>query len=316
MKISNDLSMRLIFSFAFALSCLNPSYGQEEFMGPTEPKERDLLTRSRDLISFRLVRLADRFDSFFGETRADDEINKSSIRISHARILRMEKGPLEETNVRINLRLKNLENIFRFNVSVQSKDSKKTETVPETETPALATRSVEDIQKEPWRFRMDAGLNASIPPNVFARARLRKNWNSPVVIQRFAQELTWSSQQGWLQTTTLFHDKQLSKISLLRFTNEQNWQITEKSFSTSHGPSVLQTLTDDDALSYNLRLQTTVLDSVWANSNYQIGIFYRRNLKDFWLFGEIGPAIDFPRLERFRRAPSILFRLETFFSQN
>lgn len=278
--------------------------------------EPDILARSHDLISFRLVRLADRLDSFFGETRADDEINKSSIRVDHAQILRMEKEPLKETNVRINLRLKNLEKLFKFNVSVQKNDTETPEDAPTSQAPALPTRSVEDIQAEPWRFRMDAGLNASIPPNIFARARLRKNWNTPKVIHRFAQELTWSSQQAWLQTTTLFHDKQLSKVSLLRFTNEQNWQISEKIFFTSHGPSILQNLTDNDALSYNLRVQTTVIDSVWANSNYQIGLFYRRNLKDFWLFGEIGPAIDFPRFERFRRAPSILFRLETFFSKN
>ena len=278
-------------------------------------QKNDLLSRSHELISFRLVRLADQLDSFFGDTRADDEINQSSIRINHGYTLRMEKDPLQETNIRINLRLKNLENLFKF--SVQKNESHAAEQ-REDQSPqhSLPLRAVEDIQHEPWRFRMDAGLNASIPPNVFARARLRKNWNNPFVIQRFAQELTWSSQQGWLQTTTLFHDKQLSKISLFRFVNDQNWQITEQTFFTSHGPSILQPFTDDDALSYNLRVQTTVINSVWANSNYQIGLFYRRNLTDFWLFGEIGPAIDFPRLERFRRAPSILLRLETFFSQN
>jgi hypothetical protein len=280
-------------------------------------EERDVLTRSHDLISLRLVRLADQLDSFFGETRADDEINKSSIRINHGYTLRMEKDPLQETNFRINLRLKNLENLFKFSVEKNEKAPLEP-TLPtqpnEPRSPPL--RSVEDIEAEPWRFRMDAGLNASIPPNVFARSRLRKNWNWPWVIQRFTEELTWSSELGWIQTTTLFHDKQLSPISLLRFTNEQNWQISEKRFQTSHGPTILQNLTEHDALSYSLRVQTTVIDSVWANSNYQVGLFYRRNLKDFWLFGEIGPAIDFPRMERFRRAPSILFRIETFFSQN
>lgn len=280
-------------------------------------KERDLLTRSHDLISLRLVRLADQLDSFFGETRADDEINRSSIRINHGYTLRMEKAPLQETNVRINLRLKNLENLFKF--SVERNEQAPTEPaqpIQPNEPHSPPIRPVEDIEAEPWRFRMDAGLNANIPPNVFARSRLRKNWNWPWVIQRFTEELTWSSELGWIQTTTLFHDKQLSPISLLRFTNEQNWQISEQTFQTTHGPSILQNLTEHDALSFNFRVQTTVIDSVWANSNYQVGVFYRRNLKDFWLFGEIGPAIDFPRLERFRRAPSILFRLETFFSQN
>lgn len=277
----------------------------------------DLLTRSHDLISLRLVRLADQLDSFFGETRADDEINKSSIRINHGYTFRMEKEPLQRTNVRINLRLKNLENLFKFSVEKNEKAPLEPTQLPQSTAPnAPPLRPVEDIEAEPWRFRMDAGLNANIPPNVFARSRLRKNWNWPWVIQRFTEELTWSSELGWIQTTTLFHDKQLSSISLLRFTNEQNWQISEKTFQTSHGPSILQNLTEHDALSYNLRVQTTVIDSIWANSNYQVGVFYRRNLKDFWLFGEIGPAIDFPRMERFRRAPSILFRLETFFSQN
>ena len=118
MKISNDLLMRFIYALILALCCFDDSYGQDEFVGPPEPQQRDLLSRSHELISFRLVRLADQLDSFFGETRADDEINQSSIRIIHGRTLRMEKGPLEETNIRINLRLKNLEKLLKFNMKI------------------------------------------------------------------------------------------------------------------------------------------------------------------------------------------------------
>ncbi len=310
--------MRIALAIIFAFISCEYSHGQElPVETPLESTEPDLLTRSHSLISLNFVRLADRLDSFFGETRADDEINSSSIRINHGYTLRMEKDPVQETNIRINLRLKNLENLFKFSIERNEKTAEEIakESVEKPSTDSLPIRPVEDIEKEPWRFRMDAGLNANIPPSIFARSRLRKNWNMPWMIQRFTEELTWSSEIGWIQTTSILHDKQLSPISLLRFSNNQNWQITGKTFSTSHGPSILQNLTEDDALSYSMSIQTTVIDSVWANSNYQIGVFYRRNLKDFWLFAEVGPAIDFPRIERFRRAPSILFRLETFFSQ-
>jgi hypothetical protein len=289
----------------FIFCCLANSIARAE----DQKKKPDLVDKTRNSITNNLIGLANRLDSLFGEQRADDELNRSSIRVNYDYRVRMEKTPLTDTQVRFNLRLPNLEKMFRF--SVRKNEPIEGETTPKEK---LARQKEEDEEKkEPWRFRSDLGLNVAYPPIVFARSRLRKNWRFLLLIQRFDVELAWFSDQGVAQDTTLFHDHALAKDLLLRFANQQAWQITDKRFTTTHGPSLIKDIDDDDAISYNLRMSTRVEDA-WYIDNYSVGVAYRRNIKGQWLFAEVGPTLDFPKRESFRRAPSILFRLETLFA--
>lgn len=277
----------------------------------TEPAHKTLLTNTHKAVTSSLMGLANQLDSFFGDKRADDEFNRSSIRLSYDYRVRMEKKPEDNTQFRFNLRLPNLEEKFRF--SVKKNEAEKLP--PDPNAPVGLPPKPEETQElEPWRFRMDSGINVSYPPIVFARARLRKNWTIPFFIQRFTEEFGWVSDQGFIQATTLFYDHQLTENLLFRLFNEENWLLTDKEFTTSHGPSILHNVSDNDALSYNARVQTTV-DGPWYVNNYHLGIVYRRNLHQQWLYGEVGPGIDFPKAESFRRAPSILFRIESLFGQ-
>lgn len=297
-----------MYSFVWTiliLCCLANSVVKAE----TSTKRPDLIDSTRNRITTNLIGLANRLDSLFGEQRADDELNRSSIRVTYDYRLRMEKKPLSDTQLRFNLRLPNLEKMFRFSV-------RKNETQEGVNTPKekIARQKKEDEEeKEPWRFRSDVGLNVAYPPIIFARSRLRKNWRWSWLVQRFETELAWFSDQGVTQEITLFHDHALADDLLFRLSNEQNWLITDKNFSTNHGPSIIQDITDNDAISYNIRMSTRV-DEAWYVSNYSVGVAYRRNLKGQWLFAEVGPTIDFPKRESFRRAPSILFQLETLFA--
>lgn len=269
----------------------------------------DLVDRARDKITNNLIGLANRLDSLFGEQRADDELNRSSIRVNYDYRVRMEEKPLSDTQLRFNLRLPNLEKMFRF--SVRKNEPQEGDTTPKER---IARQKKEDEEeKEPWRFRSDVGINVAYPPIIFARSRLRKNWRWTWLVQRFAFELAWFTDQGVLQDTTLFHDHALARDLLFRFANQQNWRFNDERFITSHGPSIIQDITENDGLSYNLRMSTRVEDA-WFVDNYSLGVAYRRNIKGQWLFAELGPTLDFPKREAFRRAPSILFRLETLFA--
>jgi hypothetical protein len=278
----------------------------------TSVNEPDMIDSTRNTITSNLIGLANRLDSFFGEQRADDELNRSSIRVSYDYRLRMEKKPLSDTQVRFNLRLPNLEKMFRF--SVRKNETQENDSTPkENLSQQKREDSEEKKEKEPWRFRSDVGLNVAYPPIVFARSRLRKNWRWTWLVQRFAVELAWFSDQGAIQDITLFHDHAMADDLLFRFTNQQIWRFNDELFSTSHGPSLIKDITDNDALSYNFRVSTRVRDA-WFVDNYSVGVAYRRNVKGQWLFAEVGPTLDFPKRESFRRAPSILFRLETLFA--
>ncbi|MFP5491834.1 MAG: hypothetical protein ACLGG0_10040 [Bacteriovoracia bacterium] len=297
--------MYSLFGTVLIFCCLANSVVKAE----TSTTRPDLIDSTRNTITNNLIGLANRLDSLFGEQRADDELNRSSIRLTYDYRVRMEKKPLSDSQVRFNLRLPNLEKMFRF--SVRKNEPTETSTTPKEKI--AREKKEEQEEKEPWRFRSDVGLNVAYPPIVFARSRLRKNWRWSWLVQRFETELAWFSDQGVTQEITLFHDHALADDLLFRLSNEQNWLITDKNFSTNHGPSIIQDITDNDAISYNLRMSTRV-DEAWYVNNYSVGVAYRRNLKGQWLFAEVGPTLDFPKRESFRRAPSILFQLETLFA--
>jgi|GEM_PF-1011085 len=267
-----------------------------------------LLDGTEEEVASRLVGLADNLDSFFGEKRADDELNRSRIRLSYAYTVFAEKKPLDDYAVRINIRLPVLEQKVKdFFLGVEDEDDK-------ASADAKAKKKKRK-EKNPWLFRTDAGMNVSYPPIFFTRARLRKNWDLPVFIQRFTEELAWVSDQGVIQTTTLFHDYDVTKDLLFRIVNEQEWYVEPKEFTTAHGPSFIHKITDDDGISYGFRVRSIIEDSTWFMNGYGFGVRYRRNLRNQWLYGEIGPSLDFPKSESFRRVPSIQFRIESLFGE-
>ncbi len=265
-----------------------------------------LLDGTQEQVASRLVGLADNVDSFFGEKRADDELNRSRIRLSYAYTIFKEKKPVDDYAVRVNIRFPKMEQ--------KVKDFFLGEETEKEKTNAEARALRKQKEKNPWIFRTDAGMNVSYPPIFFTRARLRKNWDLPIFIQRFTEELAWVSDQGVIQTTTLFHDYDFTDDLLFRIVNEQEWYIEPKDFSTSHGPSFIHKITDDDGISYGMRVRS-VIEGPWFVSGYSVGIRYRRNLRNQWLYGEIGPSLDFPKTESFRRVPSIQFKLESLFGE-
>ncbi len=265
-----------------------------------------LLDGTQDEVASRLVGLANNVDSFFGEKRADDELNRSRIRLSYAYTVFAEKKPIDDYAIRVNIRFPKLEN--RVKEFFLGEEDEKDKNSPE----AKARRKKKE--KNPWIFRTDAGMNVSYPPIFFTRARLRKNWDLPIFIQRFSEELAWVSDQGVIQTTTLHHDHDLTDHLLFRIVNEQEWYVEPKDFTTSHGPSLIHKITENDGISYSARVRS-VIDGPWYMTGYGIGVRYRRNLRNQWLYGEIGPSLDFPKTESFRRVPSIQLKIESLFGE-
>ena len=265
-----------------------------------------LLDGTQAEVASRLTGLANNVDSFFGEKRADDELNRSRIRLSYAYTLFAERKPIDNYAVRVNIRFPNLENsVKEFFLGAEAEKDKKS---PE----AKARRK--NLEKNPWIFRTDAGVNASFPPIFFTRGRLRKNWDLPFFIQRFTEELAWVSDRGVIQTTTVHHDHDLTNHLLFRIVNEQEWFVEPKEFTTSHGPSLIHKLTENDGISYGARVRS-VIDGPWYMTGYGVGIRYRRNIHNQWLYGEIGPSLDFPKAESFRRVPSIQLKIESLFGE-
>lgn len=277
-----------------------------------EPEDHTIpiLESTQELLGLNINRVANRIDLFFADQRADDELARSLIRLRRRYEVRENNMMTDETQFRFNIRLPSLQEKFRFQFQNRKKDQK-----------PKAVRKGDTIIIPPdpnklntdWQFRSDIGVNASIPPQIFSRGRLRKNWQTWQVIHRLSNEIAWYSDRNWEEISTLDSDLPLAENLLLRFRNLVDWKMSLENFSTSHGPSILQRLSDNDALSYGPSLSTLIQNNVWFLSNYRISMTYRRNLYKQWLFADVTPGLDFPKLEGFRRSPFILLQLEALF---
>lgn len=293
-------------------------------VAPEAPKEelsrpQAVLEDTHDLIGDNLISLADRVDSFLGTKRADDELNRSGLRLAYQYQVRDSYVPKTQTEVRFNIRLPKLEE--KLHLGWRKNEPKKDPNPPGAlSANQQVNQPKKEREREPWRFRTDTGVIVSIPvPNAFARARLRKNWLYSTIIPRFQHEMAWYTDRGWIQNTQFYFDRQLKKNTLFRFTNEADWRITGQRFITTHGPSIIVNTSDSDVWSYNARIGTlderTSFGGNYAMSSYGLSVSYRRNLQGQWLFGEVTPSLDWPKALGWRRNPGILFRIESLFGR-
>jgi hypothetical protein len=276
-----------------------------------EPEESNIpiLEATQDLFGFNVNRVANRLDTFFADQRADDELARSLIRVRRRYEVRERAELQTETQFRFNVRLPRLQEKFRF----EFKSNKKAK-AEQIKNENAALKELKNLSN--WQFRADIGVNASIPPMFFTRGRLRNTWQSWVFVNRFVQELSWYSDRAWEEMLTLDSDLSLQEDLLLRFRNIVDWRITNKEFGTSHGPSLIHQLSINEAISYGANLSIEVDEGTWFLSNYRLSSTYRRNLYKQWLYLDLTPGLDFPKLWNFRRTPFIFLQLEALFGGN
>jgi hypothetical protein len=269
-----------------------------------------LLDETQDFFSGSVTSLANRVDSFFATERADDELNRSSIRIRQTYEIRERAVGFETRRYRINLRLPHLEDKFRYDFNKKKGKSDKQIIVDKV-------KEQRDNRKKlfsGWTFNADTAVNIAIPPRLTARARVRKNLHTGTLVHRFVEGVTFvTDESGLTEETTLLTDHKMNDDILFRFTNYKRWRVLKKEFFTTHGPSFIQQLTEDDFISYNASINNIIGNSSFYLNSYAISISYRRNLYKNWFYLDVVPGIDFPKHWSFRRTPFTFFQLELLF---
>lgn len=265
-----------------------------------------ILDRIDDFVGHRVNDIANDFDRFFATERADDELGRSRLRIRESYKVQERANGDNDVQFRFNLKLPYLQQRLKYEMGQTKKKPKKkdgrVETLEETRV------------NENWLFNADSGVNASFNPSVRVRGRIRKSKDAGLLIHRFVQEATWiSTSDGFRLTTTLDSDHTISDDFLFRFNNTVDWQISNKNFTTSHGPGLFQRLSDQEALAYSAGVGSTVENGIWFLSGYSVSVNYRRNLYKDIAYIDFRPGIDFPKIWSFRRTPFIFAQLEFLF---
>lgn len=313
------LSIIFILSLFYTGTILGAPVKKRQKKTPKEPAPTSLINRiknaplnlvdgTQEVLDENVTRVANRLDSFFGNQRADDELNRSQLRLSYSYQL-AETVPKDDFAFRVNLRMSNIENYFKTLID-KTLDWEVKKTPKQIAKEEKERRKKEDPHN--WLWRNDVGVIASVPPRAFYRSRLRKTISGKDIVHRFVEELAWFSQEQWINTATFESDRAMTMSMLFRMAHQLNWAITDEEFTTSHGPSIIHTISARDAMSYNARVLTRVKGPYYLDG-YSLSINYRRRVRGNWLYGEVTPALDFPKVTSFRRTPSILFKIEALF---
>jgi hypothetical protein len=308
-----NISVKLLATFTLiALPALVRASPAEE-----RPDDRiQILEKVQELFGARANFAANRLDSFFATERADDEFGRSRIRIRSQFLLR-ERAVSELNNqYRINLKLPHLEQRFRYEYYRDRNKEKAAE--EKNERPVLSAEEKERLKRnrlrENWIFNSDVGVSAAIPPRLITRARVRRNFETGTLIHRFAEQLTYvTDESGLVEETSIDSDHSINEDLIFRFVNYKRWRVLEKELFTNHGPTLLHRVTEDDAFNYGATLQNVYQEGTWFLSNYRLAVNYRRNLYHQWIYLDVIPGLDFPKVWSFRRTPFITFQLEVLF---
>ncbi len=262
-------------------------------------------------ISSSILDISHRIDSFFGTQRGDEETNGSRLRLFYDTSLRQHEKMDNGLNVRFSLRLPTLQNLLKFKYEKKAKEQEKTPSEQTRPTPSKRSFLKELSQK--WTFNFSTGVRVDFPPNVFARARLRKTFNffdkwefNPTA------ELNWFSRGGWGALYSNDLDRKLTESTLLRIVNTFVWNNDANEITSTHGPQVIQKIDESKGISYNA-LASGSNRPVWAINNYRLATQFRHRVYSNWLFYEIVPAVDFPRERQWSEVYSVFIRLEALF---
>ncbi len=274
-----------------------------------EPKEFriPILDTAELLLDSEANSVANRLDTFFADQRADDELGRSVVRLRTQYTFRERATGDFRYQSRFNILLPKIQEKIKQAYFKPSKEKRKK--AGSKTRGFFLPRPSEELNTK-WQFHSDAGVNVSLSPRIFTRARVRKNFYAGKIINRFVEEIGWYSDEQWVNVLSLTSDKKNSENILFRFVNEIRWEITPHLATTSHGPSILQQVSDEEALSYNMRASNQADGSTIYFSNFQLSTTYRRDIYRSIFYFDVTPGLDFPKFWSFRRNPFIMFQLE------
>ncbi|CAE77915.1 hypothetical protein AB1A81_01190 [Bdellovibrio bacteriovorus] len=316
-----------VFSFLFCLFLISPGHAEETPNPSPQPISQEnpmpvpapqtgvveesmragrvYLEDTREVLSKRVVRLSESVDALFGNTRADDARNTSTLRVSQTLYVRDGDLGAEDLSTSLNLYLPNFQ---KWEKSLRDKYFSRNNTDEGGEG-----ESGQEPAQRYWDLNTEAGLVVTIPVNYFAKLRLRRNFLMGIFENSFYQEFRWSKKDEWEETSSLTTDYAFDRELLFRFINEANWAMTNERFGTHHGPSLIQTFTADSALSYDFRFNTKMEGYSLYGDSLVLSSTYTQRTSIDWIYLKTTPEIAWARKDDFAPVMTLYLKVDLIF---
>lgn len=261
--------------------------------------------------------LVDSVDDVIGGSRADDNRSYSTLRVKsnwenrHSQV----PGP---PRIHANLALKlgkltdwqnDIQEWFQSHLDRVTELWKKTE--GQTTNKAIEEKKVEPPQVDPWRFTFEPHAAWSLPEPLFSfTARVRKDFQYPLVLHSFSPTVGWSTRQRWETAISLTSSSQLATHFMGSFLNSVNWAWNEKTFSAAQGPSFSYLLSSHQVLSLGATVGSSIEHKVLFAQSYNISAGYRLTAFHDKVFIFVNPFLDYQKSRHFGSDPGIAFSVE------
>lgn len=258
---------------------------------------------------------ANEVDSILGGTRTDDRKSTSTLRFSASESTsRFAKQHDPHLGVRFILKLAVL-NQWRQELRGWWRDKiKKTSpTGPETTKTGGERAAEKEVNPDDWQFSIDKRFILARRVNYWFHLRVRKDFHWASWLHTFATEAGWSRSQKWRSYLTTGSTRKLTQRLGLGWNNVLTWAMSEKSFSTSHGPALSYLFPHRGVLVGSLALDTAIVDRAWGTSAYAAATQYRLEVKRDGFYVALGGSLSFAREHHFAGDPGATANIEVLF---
>lgn len=160
----------------------------------------------------------------------------------------------------------------------------------------------------------DVGVRLRLPPDAFWRAKAEKSWR-PNEDWKLAveQRVYYFHQDGWGARSWFGAGRDLGNGWNTLLSSELEWVHDERKFELSQTANFYKRLNNRSTLNPRVGVLGESQPG-WRTTSVFTDVTYRYRLHSDWLFGEIIPALEFPRDESFKDRASLVLRIELYFS--
>ena len=160
----------------------------------------------------------------------------------------------------------------------------------------------------------DLGIRLRIPPDAFWRATAKKQWQTRSSWNFAAkQRLYYFHQDGWGARSSFDAGRELGRGWQGLLASEIEWLHSDRKFVFSQVFSGYKRLNNRAIVNPRLGI-VGESQPTWRQTAVFADLTWRYRLHSDWLFGEIIPAVEFPRTESFKDRGSLILRIELYFS--
>lgn len=291
--------------------------------GSRKPVDPPILERMEDLhteLSDDIVGIADNIDAFFVNDPFVEGRNKTNAKINNSFIFLEDEGFRNDFDFKFRLRLPQLKEKLSlefdddFDETELSNENNRRAQILNTQRNSGSRGGLSYYETlKGFSTKLTGGIEYNHGLIGYWRFRVNRNFilskNQKIT---FLHDYFDDTRDRKGQTAIINYDYSFTKQLVFRIVNEETYRDEFNTFETWHGLTLYHQLNEKNFMSYDYRIRSVNpagRDTFYLDL-HTASIVYRRLLYRKHLYGEVGPAIFFPKEKKFEGLVGITFKIE------